>query len=100
MIVELDDVADRERDFAVADGLRQTLCRSAITYLIIGSARRESIDDPEATRQSVRRLLDLPFEVLCMDHGAPIVVDPHRELRKLLGKDEPRDSQAAGQHAI
>ena len=29
-------------------------------------------DDPDATRDSVRRLLDVPFEVLCMDHGAPI----------------------------
>ena len=42
-------------------------------------------DDPEATRDSVRRLLDLPFEVLCMDHGAPITADPHAALRKLLG---------------
>ena len=42
-------------------------------------------DDPAATRDSVRRLLDLPFDVLCMDHGAPITTNPHAELRKLLG---------------
>lgn len=41
-------------------------------------------DDPEATRQSVRRLLDLPFEVLCLDHGAPISTDPRAALRTLL----------------
>ena len=43
-------------------------------------------DDPEVTRDSVRRLLDVPFEVLCMDHGAPITDDPHAALRKLLGQ--------------
>jgi glyoxylase-like metal-dependent hydrolase (beta-lactamase superfamily II) len=42
-------------------------------------------DDPEATRESVRRLLNLPFEVLCMDHGAPVTANPHAALRKLLG---------------
>jgi len=47
-------------------------------------------DDPEATRESVRRLLDLPFEVLCMDHGAPITADPHAALRKLLVEDNDR----------
>jgi hypothetical protein len=37
-------------------------------------------DDPQATRDSVRRLLDLPFDVLCMDHGAPITANPHAAL--------------------
>jgi len=41
-------------------------------------------DDPQATRDSVRRLLDLPFEVLCLDHGPPIRDDPHAALRRLL----------------
>lgn len=41
-------------------------------------------DDPGATCDSVRRLLDLPFAVLCMDHGAPITADPHAALLKLL----------------
>ena len=43
-------------------------------------------DDPDATRASVRHLLALPFEVLCMDHGAPITTNPHAALRKLLDK--------------
>lgn len=43
-------------------------------------------EDPDATRDSVRRLLDLPFSVLCMDHGAPIRKDPHAALRKLLNE--------------
>ena len=42
-------------------------------------------DDPDATRESVRRLLALSFEVLCMDHGAPITANPHAALQKLLG---------------
>lgn len=46
-------------------------------------------EDLEATRDSVRRLLHLPFEVLCMDHGAPITTDPHAGLRKLLGHAKP-----------
>lgn len=41
-------------------------------------------DDPAATRDSVRRLLDLPFDILCLDHGAPITADPHAALRTLL----------------
>jgi glyoxylase-like metal-dependent hydrolase (beta-lactamase superfamily II) len=45
-------------------------------------------EDPEATRDSVRRLLDLPFEILCMDHGAPITANPHTALRKLLGQSD------------
>ena len=44
-------------------------------------------EDPEATRDSVRRLLDLPFEVLCLDHGAPIAADPRLALRELLDQD-------------
>ncbi len=44
-------------------------------------------DDPTATRDSVRRLVDLPFSVLCLAHGAPIAADPHDALRKLLADD-------------
>ena len=43
-------------------------------------------DDPEATRESVRRLLTVPFEVLCLAHGAPIIANPHAALRKLLDR--------------
>ena len=45
-------------------------------------------DDPRATRRSVRRLLDVPFSVLCFDHGVPIAADPHAALRALLERDE------------
>jgi hypothetical protein len=41
-------------------------------------------DDPEQTRRTVERLLDLDFEVLCLDHGAPITDDPHAAIRRLL----------------
>ena len=40
--------------------------------------------DPAETRRSVERLLDLPFSVLCLDHGAPITDDPKGALRQLL----------------
>jgi len=42
-------------------------------------------DTPEATRDSVCRLLDLQFGALCMDHGAPITAEPHAALRRLAG---------------
>ena len=41
-------------------------------------------DDPDATRASVRRLLTLPFQVLCFDHGPPLTANPQLALRKLL----------------
>jgi hypothetical protein len=41
-------------------------------------------DDPEATRRSVERLLDLPFAVLCLDHGPPVGDDPKAAIRALL----------------
>ncbi len=42
-------------------------------------------DDPAETRRSVERLLDVPFDVLCLDHGPPLVDDPKRAIRELLG---------------
>jgi metallo-beta-lactamase superfamily protein len=41
-------------------------------------------DDPAGTRRSVERLLDLPFDVLCLDHGAAISDDPRGAIRSLL----------------
>ena len=41
-------------------------------------------EDPAATRRSVERLLQLPFSILCLDHGAPMVDDPKAALRRLL----------------
>lgn len=41
-------------------------------------------NDPDATRESVRRLLDLDFGVLCLDHGAPVTDSPHAALHGAL----------------
>jgi glyoxylase-like metal-dependent hydrolase (beta-lactamase superfamily II) len=41
-------------------------------------------EDPAETRRSVERLLELPFSVLCLDHGAPVAADPKAALRALL----------------
>jgi glyoxylase-like metal-dependent hydrolase (beta-lactamase superfamily II) len=41
-------------------------------------------EDPNRTRESVERLLELPFDVLCLDHGPPFLDDPKESLRQLL----------------
>ena len=41
-------------------------------------------DDPDATRASVLRLITVPFQVLCFDHGAPLTANPQGALRDLL----------------
>jgi glyoxylase-like metal-dependent hydrolase (beta-lactamase superfamily II) len=41
-------------------------------------------DDPAETRRSVERLEGLPFAVLCLDHGEPLVDDPKSAIRALL----------------
>jgi glyoxylase-like metal-dependent hydrolase (beta-lactamase superfamily II) len=41
-------------------------------------------DDADATRRSVERLLDLPFSVLCLDHGPPLAEDPKADIQALL----------------
>lgn len=41
-------------------------------------------DDPARTRRSVERLLELPFDVLCLDHGSAIADDPRGAIRSLL----------------
>ncbi len=43
-------------------------------------------DDPAETRRSVERLLDLPFAVMCFDHGVPITDDPKGDIKTLLAK--------------
>jgi glyoxylase-like metal-dependent hydrolase (beta-lactamase superfamily II) len=44
----------------------------------------EYMPDPAEARRSIRKLLDLPFAVLCLDHGAPITDDPKAAIRALL----------------
>jgi glyoxylase-like metal-dependent hydrolase (beta-lactamase superfamily II) len=41
-------------------------------------------DDPDETRRSVERLLDLDFTILCLDHGRPLTEDPKAAIRELL----------------
>jgi hypothetical protein len=41
-------------------------------------------EDPAETRRTVERLAELPFAVLCLDHGPPLVDDPKRAIRDLL----------------
>jgi len=41
-------------------------------------------EDPDATRRSVAGLLALPFTILCLDHGAPIVSKPKEAMEKLV----------------
>jgi glyoxylase-like metal-dependent hydrolase (beta-lactamase superfamily II) len=41
-------------------------------------------DDPPTTRRSVELLLGLDFELLCLDHGAPILDRPKDAIRELL----------------
>ena len=41
-------------------------------------------EDPDETRRSVEKLLDLPFAILCLDHGVPIADDPKSAIRDLL----------------
>ena len=47
-------------------------------------------DDPEETRRSVLRLLEVPFDVLCLDHGPPLTSDPKASIRRLLATEHLR----------
>ena len=44
----------------------------------------EYVHDPELQRKSVERLLGLPFTVLCLSHGEPVVGDPQTAIRAAL----------------
>ncbi len=46
------------------------------------------LHDPEEMRRSVRKLLDLPFTLLCLAHGAPLRDEPKTALRDLLARHE------------
>jgi glyoxylase-like metal-dependent hydrolase (beta-lactamase superfamily II) len=47
-------------------------------------AGEEEMPDPEEARRSTRKLLDLPFAVLCLDHGPPVTNDPKTAISSLL----------------
>ena len=44
-------------------------------------------DEPGRTRESVRRLLDLDFTILCTNHGDPIPHGAKEAIRQLLDRD-------------
>lgn len=44
-------------------------------------------DDPRETRVSIARLLDLPFETLCLAHGVPVTEAPQAELEAALERE-------------
>jgi glyoxylase-like metal-dependent hydrolase (beta-lactamase superfamily II) len=44
----------------------------------------EYMPDPREARRSIRKLLDLPFDVLCLDHGAPVTDDPKAAISGML----------------
>ena len=46
------------------------------------------LHDPEEMRRSVRKLLDLPFRLLCLAHGAPVRDEPKAAIRALLARDD------------
>jgi hypothetical protein len=46
----------------------------------------EEMPDPEQARESIRKLLDLPFAILCLDHGAPLTEEPKAMIRALLAR--------------
>jgi glyoxylase-like metal-dependent hydrolase (beta-lactamase superfamily II) len=51
----------------------------------------EHHEDPAATRRSVEHLLELPFSILCLDHGPPLKDDPKASLRELLSRTASSD---------
>lgn len=42
--------------------------------------------DPEQQRKSLEKLLELPFSVLCLAHGAPVTADPKAAIRAALAR--------------
>lgn len=44
----------------------------------------EYAHDIEEARRSVERLLELPFDVLCLGHGVPVTADPKGAIRAAL----------------
>jgi len=47
-------------------------------------------DEPARTRESVRRLLDLRFEILCSNHGEPVIGGAKEAIARALARDQTR----------
>ena len=48
----------------------------------------EYMHDAAEARRSIRKLLELPFSVLCLDHGEPLREDPKGAIRGLIEHSE------------
>jgi glyoxylase-like metal-dependent hydrolase (beta-lactamase superfamily II) len=44
----------------------------------------EYMHDPDEARRSLEKLLDLPFDILCLGHGAPLSGGAHEAIRRAL----------------
>ncbi|MGB2952410.1 MAG: MBL fold metallo-hydrolase [Gaiellaceae bacterium] len=52
----------------------------------IGMVDDRYLHDPEEARRSLRRLLELKLEMLCLAHGMPVRGDPKAAIRDVLGE--------------
>ncbi len=51
----------------------------------------EDQDEPARARETVRKLLDLNFEILCTNHGDPVIRGAKQAIREALERDQPSD---------
>jgi hypothetical protein len=45
-------------------------------------------EEPDVRYHAVEMLIELPFSVLCLDHGAPVSDDPKSAIRELLDRQQ------------
>jgi glyoxylase-like metal-dependent hydrolase (beta-lactamase superfamily II) len=72
---------DREGGVAFVPDLLANMAGGGLE--IVGE---DEMPDPEEARRSIQKLLDLPFAVLCLDHGAPVTDDPKTAISALLDR--------------
>ncbi|HYY34373.1 MAG TPA: hypothetical protein VE693_12475 [Gaiellaceae bacterium] len=70
---------DREGGIAFVPDLFAHSSESGLA--IVGE---EYMPDPAEARRSIAKLLELPFSILCLDHGRPYKDDPKAAIRALL----------------
>jgi glyoxylase-like metal-dependent hydrolase (beta-lactamase superfamily II) len=78
--------------FLSESGAGALFCADILTHdgKKVGFVPDEYQDDPEVTRRTAKRFLDLKFVTLLFDHGTPITKDPHAAIRKALEADAKR----------
>ncbi|MBI4532082.1 MAG: hypothetical protein HY709_11255 [Candidatus Latescibacteria bacterium] len=52
----------------------------------LGISFPEYVTNPQKARQSLSKLLEYSFEVMCFGHGSPIFTDPQEALRRFLDR--------------